>query len=217
MLKRSLDIALALPGLLLLAPVLIFLAIAVRLSSSGPAFYRGVRVGVNGKLFRIVKLRSMVVNADALGASCTSASDPRITPTGRWLRKYKLDELPQLFNVLKGDMSLVGPRPEVERYAALFNEEEKQIFSVRPGITDWATLSNSDEDAILAGRSNPEQTYLQEIRPQKIRLQLKYVRERNLCIDFRILLATVILVLKRCFGGGSRDRSRMQHFIGRES
>lgn len=217
MLKRSLDIALTLAGLVLLAPVLIFLAIAVRLSSSGPAFYRGVRVGVNGKLFRIVKLRSMVVNADALGASCTSASDPRITPTGRWLRKYKLDELPQLFNVLKGDMSLVGPRPEVERYAALFNEEEKQILSVRPGITDWATLSNSDEEAILAGRSNPEQTYLQEIRPQKVRLQLKYVRERNLCVDFRILFATVILVLKRWFGGGSRDRSRMQHFIGRES
>jgi lipopolysaccharide/colanic/teichoic acid biosynthesis glycosyltransferase len=216
-LKRSLDIALAFAGLVLLAPVLLFLAIAVRLSSSGPAFYRGVRVGLNGKLFRIVKLRSMVVNADALGASCTSASDPRITPTGRWLRKYKIDELPQLFNVLKGDMSLVGPRPEVERYAALFNEKEKQILSVRPGITDWATLSNSDEEAILAGRSNPEQAYLEEFRPEKIRLQLKYVRERNLWIDFRILLATVILVLKRCFGGRSPDHPRIQHFMGRES
>ncbi|MGA3176797.1 MAG: sugar transferase [Candidatus Acidiferrum sp.] len=217
MLKRNLDIALALAGLVLLAPMLLFLAIAVRLSSSGPAFYRGVRVGVNGKLFRIVKLRSMVVNADALGASCTSASDPRITPIGRWLRKYKLDELPQVFNVLKGDMSFVGPRPEVERYVALFNEEERRILSVRPGITDWATFWNSNEDAILAGRSNPERAYLEELRPQKIRLQLKYVRERNLWIDFRILLATVILVLKRCFGVGSQDRSRMQHFISRES
>jgi lipopolysaccharide/colanic/teichoic acid biosynthesis glycosyltransferase len=216
-LKRSLDIALAVAGLLLLAPALLFLAIAIRLSSPGPMFYRGVRVGVNGKLFRIVKFRTMVMNAEALGGSCTSTNDLRITPIGRWLRKYKLDELPQIFNVLKGNMSFVGPRPEVKEYTDLFNEEEKQILSLRPGITDWATLSNSDEEAILASSANPEQTYLEEIRPQKIKLQLRYVRERTLIVDFRIISVTAILVLRRCFGGGSLARSRMQHSIGRES
>lgn len=129
--KRVLDAAFAAIGLTVLAPILAALAIAVRLSSPGPLCYRGVRVGMLGKLFRIVKFRTMVANAEALGGSCTSAEDPRITPVGRWLRKYKLDELPQLFNVLKGDMSLVGPRPEVQEYTNLFNEEERQILSVR--------------------------------------------------------------------------------------
>jgi lipopolysaccharide/colanic/teichoic acid biosynthesis glycosyltransferase len=215
--KRVFDATFAAIGLALLAPALMVLAIAVRLSSSGPVYYRGLRIGLNGKLFRIAKFRTMVANAEALGGLCTSSEDPRITPVGRWLRKYKLDELPQLFNVLKGDMSFVGPRPEAQEYTDLFNEEEKQILSVRPGITDWATFSNSDEEAILAGSPDPERTYLEDIRPEKIRLQLKYVRERNLWIDFKILLATVILVLRRCFGGGSPERSRRQHSLGRET
>lgn len=217
MIKRIFDAAFAAIGLALLAPVLVALAIAVRLSSPGPLFYRGVRVGMFGKLFRVVKFRTMVANAEALGGSCTGTDDPRITPVGRWLRKYKLDELPQLFNVLKGDMSFVGPRPEVQMYTDLFNGQEKQILSVRPGISDWATLANSDEEAILAGSPDPERTYLEEIRPEKIRLQLKYVRERNLWIDFNILLATVMLVLGRCFGGASPQRSRRHHPLGRET
>jgi len=217
MTKRVFDLVFAMAGLVLLSPVLAVVAIVIRLSSPGATFYRGVRVGRYGKSFRILKFRTMVVNAEALGGSCTSADDRRITSVGRWLRKYKLDELPQLFNVLRGDMSFVGPRPEVQEYTDLFNEEERQILSIRPGITDWATLSNSDEEAVLTGNSDPERTYLEQIRPQKIRLQLKYVREGNLCVDFRILLATVILVLRRCFGGGSPERSRMRHSMGKES
>jgi lipopolysaccharide/colanic/teichoic acid biosynthesis glycosyltransferase len=217
MIKLIFDLVLAMAGLILLSPVLALIAIVNRLSCPGPTFYRGVRVGRHGRTFRILKFRTMVVNAETLGSSCTSADDPRITPVGRWLRKYKLDELPQLFNVLKGDMSLVGPRPEVQRYTDLFNEQEKEILSVRPGITDWATLSNSDEEAILAASSDPERTYLEIVRPEKIRLQLKYVRERNLWIDVKILFATVTLVLKRCFGAASRERSRRRDPVGRET
>jgi len=213
--KRAFDTVVATIGLVLLAPALAALAIAVRLSSSGSVFYRGVRVGLRGKPFRIVKFRTMVANAEALGGSCTGASDPRITPVGRWLRKLKLDELPQLFNVLKGDMSFVGPRPEVQKYTDLFNHEEKQILGVRPGITDWATLLNADEEVLLDGSPDPERTYLEEIRPQKIRLQLKYVRERNLRIDCEILLETVALVLRRCFGAASAERSGMPHSMGK--
>jgi len=146
----------------------------------------------------------MVANAELLGGSCTSADDLRTTPVGRWLRKYKLDELPQLVNVVIGDMSLVGPRPEVPRYVDMFNEEERQILSVRPGITDWATLWNSDEGTRLAGRADPERVYIEEIRPEKIRLQLKYVRERNLAVDLKIVVVTCALVLARCFGIGAQ-------------
>jgi len=126
------------------------------------------------------------------------------------MRKFKLDELPQMFNVIKGDMSLVGPRPEVQKYTDLFDEEEMQILSIRPGITDWATLWNPDEEAILAGRSDPEQIYLEQIRPEKIRLQLKYVRERNLWVDFKILFSTAGLLLKRCLIGSSPERLKTQ-------
>jgi len=216
MLKRAFDVMTSAAGLIFLLPFLAGLAAMLRLTSNGPTLYKGVRVGQNGHLFRILKFRTMVENAESLGGSCTREGDPRITPIGRWLRKYKLDELPQLFNVLKGDMSFVGPRPEVQKYTDLFNAEEEQILSVRPGITDWATLSNSDEQAILAGSLDPERTYLEDIRPEKIRLQLKYVRERNLWVDFKILLATVILVLRRCFGSASLERSKKQHPLGRE-
>jgi len=216
MMKRLIDLVFAMAGLILLSPVFAVVAVVIRLRSPGPVFYRGVRVGRYGKSFRMLKFRTMVVNAEALGGSCTSTDDRRITPVGQSLRKYKLDELPQLFNVVRGDMSLVGPRPEVQDYTDLFNEEERQILSIRPGITDWATLSNSDEEAALTGSPDPERTYLEQIRPQKIRLQLKYVRERNLCMDTRILLATVMLVVRRCFGAESAERSAMQHSMSKE-
>jgi lipopolysaccharide/colanic/teichoic acid biosynthesis glycosyltransferase len=214
--KRVLDTAFAATGLVVLAPVFMFLAIAIRLSSPGPVFYRGIRVGLNGKLFRILKFRTMVINAESLGGSCTSDDDPRITRVGCWMRKYKLDELPQLLNVLIGDMSFVGPRPEVQQYVDMFTEEETQILSVRPGVTDWATLWDSDEGAVLAGSPDPERIYLQKIRPEKIRLQLKYVQERSLWIDVKIILMTCGLVLTRCLGGKTWGGSRIQHSLDKD-
>jgi lipopolysaccharide/colanic/teichoic acid biosynthesis glycosyltransferase len=138
----------------------------------------------------------MVMNADAIGPSSTAADDPRITPLGRILRKYKFDELPQLINVFKGEMSLVGPRPEVESYVTLFSEEEKQILSVPPGITDWASLWNSDEGAVLAGYEDPEKAYMELIRPEKLRLQLEYVRRHSFWVDLSILIQTALAVLR---------------------
>jgi lipopolysaccharide/colanic/teichoic acid biosynthesis glycosyltransferase len=196
-LKRFLDILLSISGLIFLAPLLFLLAMVIRNSSPGPVFYRGIRVGRGGKLFRMFKFRTMVVNAEVLGGSCTSNDDCRITPIGHQLRKYKLDELPQLFNVLLGEMSFVGPRPEVQRFVEMFSEEEMQILSIRPGITDLATIWNSDEGSLLAGSVDPERTYLEKIRPEKIRLQLKYVRERSVLLDIKIICLTAALVLKR--------------------
>lgn len=210
------DTAFAITGLVVLAPVFVLLAMAVRLSSAGPVFYRGSRIGLNGKVFRVLKFRTMVMNAESLGGSCTGDDDPRITPLGLWMRKYKLDELPQLLNVLKADMSFVGPRPEVRQYVDMFTKEEKQILSVRPGITDWATLWDSDEGAVLAGTPDPERIYLEKIRPAKIRLQLKYVRERSFLIDLKIILKTCALVLKRCFGDETCRESRIQHLLDKE-
>ena len=195
MLKRAFDMMASAVGLLILAPVLFLIALAIKTDSRGPVFYRGRRVGRHGRPFRIFKFRTMVVEAENLGGPSTSDDDPRITRMGLRLRKYKLDELPQLINVLIGDMSLVGPRPEVQQYVDLFTEEEKAILSVRPGITDWASLWNSDEGTLLAGAADPEKTYLEEIRPQKIRLQLKYVRERSLRTDCIILAKTFETVL----------------------
>jgi len=137
----------------------------------------------------------MVVDAEKMGVSSTSDDDQRITRIGKFLHKYKLDELPQLINVLKGEMSIVGPRPEVQHYVDMFTEEEKAILSVRPGITDWASLWNPDEGAILAGSTYPEKTYMEKIRPEKIRLQLKYVRERSFWGDLKIIFQTILTVI----------------------
>ena len=137
------------------------------------------------------------MNAEKIGGSSTADDDPRITKIGKFVRKYKLDELPQLINVLKGEMSFVGPRPEVQHYVNMFTKEEKSILTVSPGITDWASLWNSDEGAILAGSPDPERTYMEEIRPEKIRLQLKYVKERSFFTDISIILQTISKVIKR--------------------
>jgi len=172
-------------------------AILIKLDSPGPVLYKGTRAGKDGKSFKMLKFRTMVVNADRIGGSSTPDDDPRITRVGQFLRKYKLDELPQLINVFKGDMSLVGPRPEVQHYVDMFTEEEKAILSVRPGITDWASLWNPDEGAILAGAEDPEQAYMELIRPTKLRLQLKYVRERSFGVDLQIILKTIEAVVLR--------------------
>ncbi|MGI6611116.1 MAG: sugar transferase [Limnochordia bacterium] len=197
MIKRACDIAVASIGLVLLSPLLLLLAVAIKVSSPGPVFYRGERIGRYGQPFRIFKFRSMVVDAEKLGGSSSGDDDPRITPIGRFMRKCKLDELPQLINVLLGDMSMVGPRPEVARFVAMYTPEERVILTIRPGITDWASLWNSDEGAILAGAEDPDQAYLELIRPTKIRLQLKYVEERSLGTDMRILVLTVLRLLQK--------------------
>ena len=195
--KRLFDIAAASVGLLITGPVLLVIAAAIKATSPGPVFYRGVRVGLGGRTFRIFKFRTMVIDAERRGGSSTSNDDPRITPIGKWLRKYKLDELPQLLNVLAGDMTVVGPRPEVQHYVDMYTDEEKIILTVRPGITDWASLWNPDEGAVLAGSVDPERTYLEKIRPQKIKWQLEYVRRRSMAIDLGIVARTVATIVLR--------------------
>jgi lipopolysaccharide/colanic/teichoic acid biosynthesis glycosyltransferase len=196
MLKWSFDILFSLLGLLVSSPLLLLIACLIKREDRGPIFYRGVRVGRFGKLFRIFKFRTMVVNAEKLGGPSTADDDPRITKIGRRLRKYKLDELPQLINVLRGEMSFVGPRPEVQHYVDMFTEKERVILSVRPGITDWASMWNPDEGAILAGSPDPEKAYMEKIRPTKIELQLKYVKKRSFWIDLQIIAQTLLTILK---------------------
>jgi lipopolysaccharide/colanic/teichoic acid biosynthesis glycosyltransferase len=193
--KRLFDVVLSVTGLLVLAPVFLGIAHCIRREDGGPVFYRGERVGLHGRTFRIYKFRTMVVDAERLGASSTSDDDPRITRTGAFLRRHKLDELPQLFNVLRGDMSLVGPRPEVQKFTDLYTDEEKIILSVKPGITDWASIWNVDEGALLAGSEDPDRDYLEKIRPFKIRLQMQYVREQSFLTDLKILFHTVRTLL----------------------
>ncbi len=195
--KRVFDIIISFWGLILVSPILVFIATRIKNEDGGPIFYRGLRIGLHGKPFRMFKFRTMVMNAEKMGGSSTADDDPRITQIGRKLRKYKLDELPQLINVFLGHMSLVGPRPEVPHYVSMYTDEEKAILTVRPGITDWASLWNSDEGSILAGSSDPEKTYMEKIRPQKLRLQLKYVRERSLWNDCRIIGQTILGILFR--------------------
>ena len=199
MTKCVFDVVCSAVGIILSGPVLLALATAIKLTSRGPVFYRGQRVGRHGKPFRIFKFRSMVVDAESLGGSSTSDHDPRITGIGRFMRKCKLDELPQLFNVLMGQMSFVGPRPEVQQYVDLYNDEEKEILNLRPGITDWASVWNSDEGAILAGCDDPDKGYEELIRPTKLRLQLFYARRHSLWIDLKIIFYTLYGLVKRDF------------------
>ena len=197
MIKRVFDISFSLVGLIMLSPLFFLIAYLIKREDGGPVFYRGVRIGQFGKPFRIYKFRTMVVDAEKIGGPSTADDDPRITKIGKFIRKYKLDELPQLINVLKGEMSIVGPRPEVPFYVDMFTEEEKRILDVKPGITDWASLWNPDEGAILAGSSDPEKTYMGKIRPIKIKLQLKYVEERSFLTDLKIIFLTVLTVLTK--------------------
>jgi lipopolysaccharide/colanic/teichoic acid biosynthesis glycosyltransferase len=196
--KRAFDLACSFIGLVLLSPLLVGVAIAIRISSPGPVVYQGRRVGLNGKLFHVLKFRTMVVNADRLGGSCTADDDVRITGIGRWLRKTKLDELPQLINVLLGEMSFVGPRPELEEFTNTYAVRERKVLQVKPGITDLATLWNSDEGAVLAGEADPDRAYREKILPTKLRLQLQYVERSSFLLDLRIVMQTAVLVGTRC-------------------
>lgn len=197
MLKRVFDIIFSATILIALSPVFLVIAVMIKIEDGGPVFYKGIRVGKDGIDFRMLKFRTMVINADKIGGPSTAGDDPRVTKIGKTLRKYKLDELPQLVNVFSGEMSFVGPRPEVPFYVNMFTEEEKKILTVRPGITDWASLWNSDEGAILAGSLDPEKAYMEKIRPEKIRLQLKYVQERSFWVDVKILFMTMMKMVFR--------------------
>lgn len=193
--KRFFDFALAAVFLCVLWPLLLVIAMAVKFDSFGPALYRGSRAGFQGRPFWILKFRTMVVGAERLGGPSTANDDPRITRLGRFLRKYKLDEFPQLINVFTGEMSFVGPRPEVFSEAQTYSTEERELLSVRPGITDWASLRFRDEGRILAGSADPHQAYRERIRPEKIRLGLQYVRRRSFLTDLSILFETAKAVV----------------------
>ncbi len=195
--KRGMDIVFASLGLVVCSPVFFIVGYLIKREDGGPVFYKGVRVGRYGKLFQMYKFRTMVIDADKIGGPSTSDDDPRITRIGKVLRKYKLDEIPQLINVLKGEMSIVGPRPEVPYYVNMFTKEETKILSVRPGITDWASLWNPDEGAVLAGSEDPEQAYMEKIRPTKIRLQLLYVERRSLWTDIKIIFLTFWTIIRK--------------------
>jgi len=206
-LKRGFDLVASLVGLLVLSPVLLLVCAAIWIEDRHGPFYIGRRVGVGGRVFPMVKFRSMTVRADRTGVDSTAASDPRITRVGRFIRRFKLDEFSQLVNVLRGDMSLVGPRPQVERDVALYTEVERGLLRLRPGITDFSSIVFADEGEILRGAPDPDLRYQQLIRPWKSRLGLHYGAVRTFWIDLRLILATVLNVLHR--GAALRWVSRM--------
>ena len=212
--KRLMDFGVSLLGLALLSPILLATAILIKLDSRGPVFYRGVRVGRHGNPFRIFKFRTMVVNADKIGGSSTPEDDPRLTRIGSSLRKYKLDELPQLFNVLAGEMSLVGPRPQVSWAVERYSVEEKELLKVRPGITDYASLRFRNEGEILRGSADPDKDYWEKVQPEKMRLSLAYVRNQSFWLDCRILMETVATMLFRPQRSASQTHSSSSRTLG---
>jgi lipopolysaccharide/colanic/teichoic acid biosynthesis glycosyltransferase len=203
MTKRIVDLFFSVLGLILLFPFFFIIAMAIKIDTRGPIFYRGERVGRNGKIFRIFKFRSMVPDAEKKGGTSTSAVDMRLTRVGKFIRMFKLDEFSQLVNVFLGDMSLVGPRPEVKKFVDLYSAEEKIILSVRPGITDWSSIKFHNEPEIIAASGIPDadQAYAQLIRPMKLKLQMKYIRERTIFLDLYLLVATVVSIITTRFGG----------------
>ena len=197
LLKKLFDFTLALIGLIVLSPLLVIMTIAIWLQDFKSPFYISYRVGKDEKIFKIIKLRSMVIGADKKGIDSTSVNDTRITRVGKIVRKYKIDEISQLINVLKGDMSLVGPRPNVKRETDIYTTEEKKLLEVKPGITDFASIVFADEGEILANQSNPDIAYNQLIRPGKSKLGLFYVKNQSLFLDLKILVLTSLAIISR--------------------
>ena len=189
--KRVFDFVFSILGLVLLLPLFMIISIIILLDSKGTIFFVQTRVGKNNKDFRLFKFRTMKPNSETKGYLTLGNSDNRITSFGKYLRKYKLDEIPQLINILKGEMSFVGPRPEVRKFVDLFNEEQKIILSVRPGLTDYASLKYFNENEILEKFENPEKAYIEKILPEKLELNLKYIRERSLYKDLQIIIKTI--------------------------
>lgn len=191
MLKRLFDILFSLLLIIVLLPVFMVIAILVKIDSKGPVYYLQTRVGKGGTDFKLFKYRTMFVDSDKKGLLTVGHKDNRITKTGYYLRKYKVDELPQLFNVLKGDMSVVGPRPEVRKYVDLYNERQQKVISVQPGITDFASIEFVKENELLKNAEDPEQLYIKEIMPAKLNLNLKYIENRHFFKDLKIILLTI--------------------------
>ncbi|NQX43079.1 Sugar transferase involved in LPS biosynthesis (colanic, teichoic acid) [Pedobacter steynii] len=195
--KRIFDLLLSLCALILLTPLFILISVCVKLDSKGPVFYRQTRVGRKKVCFQLIKFRTMCGGADRQGLLTVGDHDRRITRAGYWLRKYKIDELPQLLNILRGEMSFVGPRPEVSKYVALYNPAQQRVLSVRPGITDWASIEYIDESELLARASDPEHFYRTDIIPKKLQQGLKYIDHKSLWTDLHIMLMTLkCIVLK---------------------
>jgi len=194
-LKRFLDLFLSLIGLFLLAPIFLVIIIIVSIESKGGPFYTQERIGKNGQPFNLFKFRSMKINADKEGLITVGAHDSRITQSGRFLRKFKLDEFPQLFNVLAGEMSIVGPRPEVAKYVEMYTPEQRKVLSVLPGLTDYASLEYFEENELLAKSENPEKTYIEEVLPEKIQLNLQYIEDQSTSTDLKIILKTIGKIL----------------------
>lgn len=194
---RFFDILLSGFGLIVLSPIFFILSIWIKLDSEGPVFYKQNRVGKDNVDFLLFKFRSMVTDADKTGLLITvGGRDPRVTKSGYFIRKYKLDELPQLINVVWGDMSLVGPRPEVRKYVALYDDEQRKVLTVKPGITDYASIEYIDENKILGESEDPEKTYIEIILPEKIRHNMKYINNKSIKEYFKIILLTITKILQ---------------------
>lgn len=191
MIKRLFDIFFSLFFLIVLFPLMLGISISIALDSKGGVFFRQIRVGLSGKEFKLLKFRTMRPESESKGQLTVGMRDSRITTVGYTLRKYKIDELPQLFNILLGDMSVVGPRPEVPKYVQMYNAEQRRVLEVRPGLTDYASLEYFKENDLLAASSDPERTYIEEIMPAKLALNLRYIREMNLATDVRIIVRTI--------------------------
>jgi lipopolysaccharide/colanic/teichoic acid biosynthesis glycosyltransferase len=196
-LKRIFDILLSGIGILLLLPIFLFVIIWIKADSKGSAFYRQLRVGQFGKDFSLLKFRSMRIGSDKAGLLTIGGRDPRVTRSGVFIRKYKIDELPQLINVFLGQMSLVGPRPEVRKYVDLYNEAQRRVLLVKPGITDLASLEYFDENDLLAKSDHPEKTYIEVVMPHKLELNLQYIDQSGLLADIQIILRTIKRVVFR--------------------
>ncbi len=194
MVKQGFDFVVSLIGLVILSPFFLLVAVLIRVDSRGPVFYLQERVGKDEIIFKLFKFRTMAINADKLAIITVGNRDTRITRAGYFLRRFKLDELPQLINVLKGDMSLVGPRPELKKFTDLYREEQRKVLTVKPGITDLASIQFRNESEMLDGKTDPVDFYIREIMPVKLSLNLNYVRARSFWLDIKIILRTIIAI-----------------------
>jgi len=188
---RTLDVLFSFLGLILLSPFFLLIAFFIKISSSGPVLYNQSRIGLNGAEFSVYKFRTMQMNSDKLGLITVGGRDPRVTPIGYYLRKYKLDELPQLINVLIGDMSLVGPRPEIKKYVDLYTQEQSEVLTILPGITDWASIYYRDENEILGQSIDPENDYIEKVMPDKLKYNLIYIKNYGSIEYFKIIFCTL--------------------------
>jgi len=191
MIKRAFDILFSFIGIITFSPAFLLIAVFIKADTNGPIFYKQIRVGKNNKDFLLYKFRTMNAGSDKEGLLTVGSKDARITKTGHFLRRYKLDELPQLINVLKGEMSFVGPRPEVRKYVALYNEEQKRVLKSRPGITDVASIEYKNENELLENKLNPEEFYVKEVMPDKLRMNLTYINDRSFFKDIKVILNTL--------------------------